>query len=476
MSETWGKGTLNNTIGWGQGACDNSINWGKSQKDSSVAASWSGDTDISGCDSTDTFPFKIQLDLSGQTFPYTFQIQAVTAPSVTTDWGDGSTEVLNLNGLLSHTYTDSAITEPIITFGNKTEGNSLSQFKVNNFGSKNEIKDLLQWGEGNWTDNLQFRSCHNMTVSATDKPIGLGGTTGTKSNQLFYDARSVNPANINDWDISGVTAISDWFFQAVAFNQDLNKWDISNITSLGTLKFRGTSVFNGNIDNWDISGIISGSLSSMFHFSYRFNRDISTKSISAEDSPTGLAYTAWDLGNNPNITSLNFMFTNATDFNQDITNWDTSNITSMQQTFLNAVSFNQNIGLWDVSSVTDMYFMVTESSFNHNCSNWNLNTGLTRLDRFGFGNALSDDNWTDSLVGWAVSTYKNSGPYNVSSTTNNSVNFIDSKTSDTASGQTYAAKYGSDWTNTGWTDSTDARDFLITATGSGGAGWNITGD
>jgi hypothetical protein len=45
----WGKGAKNNTIGWGQGACDNSINWGKSQKDSSVAASWSGDTDISGC-------------------------------------------------------------------------------------------------------------------------------------------------------------------------------------------------------------------------------------------------------------------------------------------------------------------------------------------------------------------------------------------------------------------------------------------
>lgn len=49
MSETWGKGAKNNTISWGQGACDNTINWGKSQKDSSVSASWSGDTDISGC-------------------------------------------------------------------------------------------------------------------------------------------------------------------------------------------------------------------------------------------------------------------------------------------------------------------------------------------------------------------------------------------------------------------------------------------
>lgn len=49
MSETWGKGAKNNTIGWGQGACDNTINWGQTQKDSSVAQSWSGDTDISGC-------------------------------------------------------------------------------------------------------------------------------------------------------------------------------------------------------------------------------------------------------------------------------------------------------------------------------------------------------------------------------------------------------------------------------------------
>ena len=49
MSETWGKGAKNNTVGYGQGACDNSVGWGQTQKDSSVAQSWSGDTDISGC-------------------------------------------------------------------------------------------------------------------------------------------------------------------------------------------------------------------------------------------------------------------------------------------------------------------------------------------------------------------------------------------------------------------------------------------
>jgi len=49
MSETWGKGAKNNTVGYGQGACNNTVGWGQTQKDSSVAQSWSGDTDISGC-------------------------------------------------------------------------------------------------------------------------------------------------------------------------------------------------------------------------------------------------------------------------------------------------------------------------------------------------------------------------------------------------------------------------------------------
>jgi hypothetical protein len=124
-----------------------------------------------------------------------------------------------------------------------------------------------------------------------------------------------------------------------------------------------------------------------------------------------------------------------------------------------------------------MKFMVASAlAFNQNCSAWNLSTSLTNVDRFGFDNSMSDDNWTDTLVGWAVSTYKNSGPYNVSSTTNNQVNFLDSKTSDTASGETYESKYGSDWTNTGWDDSTAARAYLVTPVEEDGAGWNITGD
>ena len=43
MSNTWGKGSVNNNIGWGQAAGSATNNWGESQK-----TSWAGQTDIVG--------------------------------------------------------------------------------------------------------------------------------------------------------------------------------------------------------------------------------------------------------------------------------------------------------------------------------------------------------------------------------------------------------------------------------------------
>jgi hypothetical protein len=85
---------------------------------------------------------------------------------------------------------------------------------------------------------------------------------------------------------------------------------------------------------------------------------------------------------------------------------------------------------------------------------------------------MSTANYTDTIVGWAVTVYKNSAPYTVNMGNQLNREFDRARTSDNASGQTYAAKYGSDWTATGWTDAGDARDYLTGAT----ANWTITGD
>ena len=53
------------------------------------------------------------------------------------------------------------------------------------------------------------------------------------------------------------------------------------------------------------------------------------------------------------ITDMKELF-ECSDYNGDISKWDTSNVTDMYDMFYNAEKFNQPIGDWDVSSVTNM--------------------------------------------------------------------------------------------------------------------------
>jgi len=89
---------------------------------------------------------------------------------------------------------------------------------------------------------------------------------------------------------------------------------------------------------------------------------------------------------------------------------------------------------------------------------------------------MSTANYTDTIVGWAVTVYKNSAPYTVDMGNQLNREFDRARTSDSASGQTYAAKYGSDWPSNpageNWTNAGDARDYLTGAI----ANWSITSD
>ena len=75
------------------------------------------------------------------------------------------------------------------------------------------------------------------------------------------------------------------------------------------------------------------------------------------------------------VTDMNFMFFDASSFNQDIGSWNVSQVTDMNGMFQSAHSFNQDIGSWDVSQVTNMRFMFD-------------------------GTALSPENYDSLLIGW----------------------------------------------------------------------------
>jgi surface protein len=64
----------------------------------------------------------------------------------------------------------------------------------------------------------------------------------------------------------------------------------------------------------------------------------------------------------------------ASDFNQDLSGWDTSSATNMRKMFYGANSFNRDISMWNVSNVQSMAGMFTRASaFNQNLRSWKTN-------------------------------------------------------------------------------------------------------
>ena len=61
----------------------------------------------------------------------------------------------------------------------------------------------------------------------------------------------------------------------------------------------------------------------------------------------------------------------SSDFNGDISEWDTSNVKYMTWMFANS-NFNGDISNWDTSNVKDMFRMFYGSAFNHDISKWNI--------------------------------------------------------------------------------------------------------
>lgn len=68
------------------------------------------------------------------------------------------------------------------------------------------------------------------------------------------------------------------------------------------------------------------------------------------------------------IKDMSFLFKNS-NFNGDISRWNTSNVTNMNSMFVNS-EFNGDISKWNVSKVINMNYMFINSAFNQDLSNW----------------------------------------------------------------------------------------------------------
>ena len=114
----------------------------------------------------------------------------------------------------------------------------------------------------------------------------------------------------------------------------------------------------------------------LYKFS-EFNEDISKWDTSKVDTMQVMFYGAsnfnqpigqWDTSN---VTDMKGMFWCAEKFNQAIGEWDTSSVSVTSYMFYGAKRFNKSIVEWNTSSVTDMEKMFLEAeNFNHENAPW----------------------------------------------------------------------------------------------------------
>ena len=181
---------------------------------------------------------------------------------------------------------------------------------------------------------------------------------------------------INTWNITAVTDLSELFKDLITFNENISKWDTKSVTNM-RLMFLGASSFNQDIGNWNTTKVTD--MAQMFLNASSFNQDIggwniSNVTIMAEMFNNASSFNQ-DIGNwnTTGVVNMAEMFKNASTFDQDIGNWNTTGVVNMAEMFKNASAFNQDIGGWNISNVTIMAEMFNNaSSFNQDLSNWDV--------------------------------------------------------------------------------------------------------
>lgn len=276
----------------------------------------------------------------------------------------------------------------------------------------NKFIELSQWGDIKWNPDLSalFSGCNNLKITATDLP---NFSQVTDMSSMFQSCSSITDIpNINQWNVSQVTSMANMFAGAYKFNSPIGDWDVSNVTNMSFM-FYSTSKFNQDLDKWNVSRVTD--MSHMFDpsamdvtYGSDFNGNITTWNTKSVTLFIGMFQRATNFNQNlnnwdvSNAINMSYMFASTKNFNTPINNWDIKNVRSMTSMFEFSKSFNQPLGKWNVSKVWHMENMFNMAgAFNQNLGDWVLTQEAANFDKMFDNSVISCENYSKTLIGWA---------------------------------------------------------------------------
>jgi surface protein len=238
---------------------------------------------------------KLLVDTEGTTVDATNVILAFAeGSSVDVDWGDASS-VQSYTGAASHNYAAPGQYTVEVT-------GQVNGFTSPLVESRQQIKDVMQWGEVQFTSaERMFIARTGFVISASDGPTFLPGASISRMFTSTFDFNSP----IGHWDVSNVVNASHLFYGATVFNQDLSDWDVSGVVNMERM-FSAARAFNQPLNDWNVSNVTN--LGEMFRQTSGFNQPLNL----------------WDVSS---ATLMGYMFTEAAVFNQDLSGWVVGQVT-----------------------------------------------------------------------------------------------------------------------------------------------------
>jgi len=301
--------------------------------------------------------------------------------------------------------------------------------RIANFSS-NLDNDFSLSAIGNITKNA---------VSNLDNDFNLSITGEVYNNPTIFNI-NVTTAGDYAFEVSGTNILGDWgdgtTFTVSVPGATVTNYIVIKTAVVRTYNIRITGVLTSfrninfpitNITHWsnDLTRIIlrgAGTrltsvpltlpplitnTSEMFYGCTNFNQNISSWNTSNVTNMSSMFYGCTNFNqpigswNTSNVTNMNSMFRQSTNFNGDISSWDTSAVTNMDSMFTQSTNFNGDISSWDTSAVTDMGFMFQNAtSFNQDISSWDTSAVTDMSSMFRQSTNFNGDisSWDTSAV------------------------------------------------------------------------------